>query len=220
MMVSCGIARALHPSPPIPVHTHMHAPRRARATTFAVRTATTMTATTRCLQAGVALVSVIFAMMKQSTIVAFLLVGVIAAAAGVEPDGGTLASFSAVGIILLLFMAGLEVEVEALIEQLRAVLTIGLGQICLNTALGCGMALLIGVEGGVPIVYFGPRGVDLSARAHGRVRVRARVRLRVRVWWWACGGRRMWTRASALTCAAGLLRARCARRLRATQASA
>ena len=54
---------------------------------------------------------------------------------GVNPDTEVLNHFSEVGIVLLLFMAGLEVEIDAFLKSWKQVLIIGMGQIVLCTAL-------------------------------------------------------------------------------------
>lgn len=56
-----------------------------------------------------AILALLLSYVGQSTIIAFILVGVIVNLAGVEPDQGTLGHISEVGILILLFMAGLEV---------------------------------------------------------------------------------------------------------------
>ncbi len=90
-----------------------------------------------------AVVALACAMVKQSTIVAFILVGIIVNASGVHPDQVILGHFSEVGIIVLLYMAGLEVELEAFMKSWKRVLIIGMGQILLCTVLYGTLALVI-----------------------------------------------------------------------------
>ena len=54
--------------------------------------------------------------------------------AGIVVDTVTLGHFSEVGILILLFMAGLEVELEAFLQKWRTVTIIGVGQIVCSTS--------------------------------------------------------------------------------------
>ena len=82
-----------------------------------------------------AIVALLLSYAKQSTIVAFLFVGAsINALVGNENfDATILSHFSEVGILVLLFMAGLEVELRAFLKNWAAVVKVGVGQIiCLS----------------------------------------------------------------------------------------
>ena len=61
-------------------------------------------------------------------------VGVAVNSAGIVVDTVTLGHFSEVGILILLFMAGLEVELEAFLQKWRTVTIIGVGQIVCSTS--------------------------------------------------------------------------------------
>ena len=74
-----------------------------------------------------AIVALLLSYAKQSTIVAFIFVGAsINALVGNENfDPKSLGHFSEVGILVLLFMAGLEVEIHAFLKNWVAVVKIG-----------------------------------------------------------------------------------------------
>ena len=77
-----------------------------------------------------AFVALLLSYAKQSTIISFILVGVMVNSVGVTKlETTTLGHFSEVGILILLFMAGLEVELEAFIEKWKTVTIIGVGQL-------------------------------------------------------------------------------------------
>ena len=81
-----------------------------------------------------ALVALVLSYARQSTIVAFIAVGIAVNSAGIVVDTVTLGHFSEVGILILLFMAGLEVELEAFLQKWRTVTIIGVGQIVCSTS--------------------------------------------------------------------------------------
>ena len=60
-----------------------------------------------------AIIALLHSYLKQSTIIAFILVGLIVNSNGASLDTTTLGHFSKVGILILLFMAGLEVELDS-----------------------------------------------------------------------------------------------------------
>ena len=80
-----------------------------------------------------ALVALLLSYAKQSTIIAFIAVGVAVSSVGVKVETATLGHISEVGILILLFMAGLEVELEAFIRKWKTVTIIGVGQIVCST---------------------------------------------------------------------------------------
>ena len=92
-----------------------------------------------------AIVALLLSYAKQSTIVAFIFVGAsINALVGNENfDPKSLGHFSEVGILVLLFMAGLEVEIHAFLKNWVAVVKIGVGQIFLLTSLSVPLSLLV-----------------------------------------------------------------------------
>ena len=95
---------------------------------------------------------------RQPTIFAFLLTGIIAGALRhrIHFPEELIEAFTEVGIILLLFLAGLEVELRKFRQHLRAVLINGLGQITLNAAAGFLLAwLFLGIDKPSTALFFG-----------------------------------------------------------------
>ena len=92
-----------------------------------------------------AIVALLLSYAKQSTIVAFIVVGAsINGLVGNENfDATILGHFSEVGILVLLFMAGLEVELHAFLKSWVTVLKVGVGQIFFLTALSIPLSLLV-----------------------------------------------------------------------------
>jgi len=80
-----------------------------------------------------ALIALFLSFFRQSTIISFIVVGVVVNMLGMEVDPVTLGHFSQVGIMVLLFMAGLEVEIGAFLKTWKAVSIVGLGQILVST---------------------------------------------------------------------------------------
>ena len=108
-----------------------------------------------------AFVALLLSYAKQSTIISFILVGVMVNSVGVTKlETTTLGHFSEVGILILLFMAGLEVELEAFIEKWKTVTIIGVGQIVVTTTFFAISSLLVLPAIGTTVtmkaaVYFG-----------------------------------------------------------------
>lgn len=90
-----------------------------------------------------AIFALLLSYLRQSTIIAFIAVGVIVNSLGVEPDTGTLGHISEVGILILLFMAGLEVDLGAFLKNWRTAAIIGVGQIACSTGFFAAMAPLV-----------------------------------------------------------------------------
>lgn len=110
------------------------------------------------LLAAAAVIAVILRFARQSSIIAFILVGVVAGLfrEQIHLPHELLDVFTELGIILLLFMAGLEVDFRSLRKNWRLVLGNGLGQIFCYTAIGSLLGyLLLGLREGTSIVYFG-----------------------------------------------------------------
>jgi Kef-type K+ transport system membrane component KefB len=108
------------------------------------------------LLAGTAAVALLLDYLKQSSILAYLLVGVIAWKAGIVINGNVVDVLSHTGIILLLFMAGLEVNIQSFLKNWKQVLTVGLGQISLNLILGMAIAwAVMDIEKIETLVFFG-----------------------------------------------------------------
>ena len=94
--------------------------------------------------------------LKQSSILAYLLVGIVAWYIGIEINENVIDVLSETGIILLLFMAGLEVNIQSFLKNWKRVLTVGLGQITLNAVLGIMIGwLVLDIEKIETLVFFG-----------------------------------------------------------------
>jgi len=105
-----------------------------------------------------ALFAVILKKLRQPRIIAYIGAGVIAGLFRgiVQMPHDLIESFIEVGIILLLFMAGLEVDLKSLSRRWRLLLYNGLGQIAINTVVGGILALLFfSLESPASVLYFG-----------------------------------------------------------------
>jgi Kef-type K+ transport system membrane component KefB len=111
------------------------------------------------LVAFAAILSVLFKFLKQSSIIAFIAVGVLAGTVGghFHLPHDLVHTFTEIGIIMLLFMAGLEVDFKSFLKRWKLVLGTGLGQIAVTAVLGSalGFLLLEDVQGIKTIVFFG-----------------------------------------------------------------
>ena len=108
------------------------------------------------LMAAVAVLAVILRTVKQSSILAYIIAGVAASSFGLHVEEHVVNAVSETGIILLLFMAGLEVEFDSLKRRWKLLLIVGMGQVLLN----CGIGMLIGwitldISQLTTLVYFG-----------------------------------------------------------------
>ena len=113
---------------------------------------------------GAAALAIFFKLVRQSQIIAFIVVGLTAGILQkqlhieqLHVSDEMVEVFSEIGIILLLFMAGLEVDFKSLRKRWKLVLGNGLGQIFVTCLLSTGLgALLLG--SGKPLItliYFG-----------------------------------------------------------------
>ncbi|MDF7822637.1 cation:proton antiporter [Pontiellaceae bacterium B12227] len=95
--------------------------------------------------------------LKQPMIFAFLLTGVIAGLFDHHHFPEELMdAFTEVGIIMLLFLAGLEVDIKKFRQHLKSVLINGIGQILLNAAVGFLLAwFFLGLENVSSALFFG-----------------------------------------------------------------
>ena len=110
------------------------------------------------LLSAATVLAVLLRLVKQSAIIAFIAVGVLAGIMRehVPIPEETVEVFTEVGIILLLFMAGLEMDFGSLRKRWRVVLGHGFGQIAANTLLAVLLAsLLLGIHGLGQLVFFG-----------------------------------------------------------------
>src|SRR5512137_1737728 len=85
-----------------------------------------------------AVLSILLHTIKQSSIVALIIVGVAAGAFRnvIALPSELLDVFTEVGILLLLFTAGLELDFESFRARWKLILTNGIGQILINTLFG------------------------------------------------------------------------------------
>jgi len=86
-----------------------------------------------------AVVAAIFSWFKQPLILAYLLVGVIAASSGLFADiiqGGALDFFAELGIAFVLFLIGLELRFSDIKQIGRAAIYVGMGQILFTLVFG------------------------------------------------------------------------------------
>lgn len=93
-----------------------------------------------------ALIAVIFKVLKQPTILAYIFTGILISLLGVFPEnnGHVFNSLSKIGITLLLFMLGLEIQVNELKSVGKTVLVAGVGQTLLTAVIGFLLCKLIG----------------------------------------------------------------------------
>ena len=108
------------------------------------------------LMAVVAALAAVLRLAKQSSILAYIIAGVGASALGLHVEEHVIHSVSETGIILLLFMAGLEVEISSLLRRWKLLLIVGLGQVLLNSGLGMLVGwLTLDITQVTTLVYFG-----------------------------------------------------------------
>lgn len=106
---------------------------------------------------GATLLAVVLRMLKQSNIIAFVGIGMLA---GLFRDQfrlpeELLEAFTEIGIIMLLFMAGLEVDIKSLLRRWKLVVIIGLGQVVLLTFFGLVIGLYyMGIEQPSTLIFF------------------------------------------------------------------
>jgi len=106
------------------------------------------------------LIALLLSYAKQSAIIAFITVGVTVNSLGVNVETTTLRHISEIGILILLFMAGLEVELEAFIKEWKTVTIIGVGQIVCSTLFFTALSFVVLPAIGAKVttnsaIYFG-----------------------------------------------------------------
>jgi len=101
-----------------------------------------------CLLAA-GLLSVVFVRLRIPAIAALLGAGVVLGPAGLEAvgDRASIDTIAGLGLTLLLFVIGLEVNLQSLLASGRTLVVTGLVQVPLTLALGCGAFLLAGLSG-------------------------------------------------------------------------
>ena len=109
------------------------------------------------LLGGATLLAVILKFARQSTIIAFIGVGMLA---GLFRDQfqlpeELLETFTEIGIIMLLFMAGLEVDIQSFFKRWKLVIVNGLGQVVLMSLFGLGLGYyFIGIDSPATLTFF------------------------------------------------------------------
>lgn len=93
-----------------------------------------------------AIIAILFRLIKQPTILAYIFTGVLITALGLFPESNqeALHSLSKIGITLLLFMLGLEIQISELRSVGRTALITGIGQIVFTSSIGFGLCVLLG----------------------------------------------------------------------------
>tara|TARA_B100000795_G_scaffold126737_1_gene94498 strand:- start:1886 stop:3592 length:1707 start_codon:yes stop_codon:yes gene_type:complete len=110
------------------------------------------------LVGGAAVLSILLSFVKQSPIIALIIVGIVV---GLFKDTlhiphEIMDAFTEIGIILLLFMAGLEVDFESVRKRWKLLVWNGFGQILLTAFFGSILGyFLLGITSTVAMVYFG-----------------------------------------------------------------
>ena len=104
------------------------------------------------------ILSILFRFIKQSSAVAFIVVGIVAGLFRnhIHLNEEMIELFTELGIILLLFMAGLEIDFKSFKKRWRIVLSNGLGQIVINTVIGILLGfVLLDIQTVPASVFFG-----------------------------------------------------------------
>jgi len=98
------------------------------------------------LLGAAATVGVVAKLLRQPLIIGFLFAGYILASLGVIKDGTELEALSKIGVTLLLFLVGLEMNLSELPSIGKVALITGLGQIIFTSTIGFLIANLIGFD--------------------------------------------------------------------------
>jgi Kef-type K+ transport system membrane component KefB len=98
-----------------------------------------------------AVIAAIFGKLRQPVLLAYLLVGILAASSGVFKEvtsGATLDFFAELGIAFALFLIGLELKFSSIKQIGRAAVFLGLGQITFTTCVGFFLGRAVGFSTG------------------------------------------------------------------------
>lgn len=98
-----------------------------------------------------AVLAAIFGRLRQPVLLAYLLVGILAASSGIFKEvtsGATLDFFAELGIAFALFLIGLELKFSSIKQIGRAAVYLGLGQIIFTTVVGFFLGRAIGFSSG------------------------------------------------------------------------
>src|SRR5688572_2485990 len=110
-----------------------------------------------CLVAA-GVLAIVFVKLKIPAIAALLGAGVLLGPAGLEAiqDKASIDTIANLGLTLLLFVIGLEVNLQSLLASGRTLVVTGLVQVPLTLAAGCGAFLLVGMTGWALVTGFYP----------------------------------------------------------------
>ena len=106
---------------------------------------------------GATLLALLLRLVKQSSIIAFIGVGMVAGLfrESFHLPEEILGTFTEIGIIMLLFMAGLEVDIASFLKRWRLVVINGLGQVVLLTLGGLAFGwFYMDIEQPAPLIFF------------------------------------------------------------------
>ncbi len=91
---------------------------------------------------------------RQPLLIGYILAGVVLGLSGVIHDSQSLATLSSVGITLLLFLLGLEMDIAEIPSIGKTAVITGLVEIIVTGAIGFGICMLLGL-GVLPSIYIG-----------------------------------------------------------------
>jgi Kef-type K+ transport system membrane component KefB len=98
-----------------------------------------------------AVLAAIFGKLRQPVLLAYLLVGILAASSGIFKEvtnGATLDFFAELGIAFALFLIGLELKFSSIKQIGRAAIYLGVGQITFTTIVCFFLGRAVGFSGG------------------------------------------------------------------------
>jgi len=87
---------------------------------------------------------IIARILKQPLLVGYLFAGIIAMLTGLVTDTHQIEGLAKIGVALLLFLVGLEMNIKELPQLGKVALITGIGQIVFTSAIGFGLAMLLG----------------------------------------------------------------------------
>ena len=93
-------------------------------------------------------IAVIVSFLKQPSIIAYIITGLIVGPFGYYKlhQGELLGGLAEIGITLLLFMVGLELDLKQLRRLGKTALTVGISQVFITTLIGFGISKLLGFQ--------------------------------------------------------------------------
>ena len=106
------------------------------------------------LLVGAAVGGVIAKVLRQPLLVGYIIAGFVMASLGLMPQGEILSSLGAIGVALLLFLVGLEINLDEISTIGKVALIIGICQVVATSIVGFLIATLLGF-GTLPSIYLG-----------------------------------------------------------------